>query len=98
MCLSVRQTQGASLRQILAYEGNVEEAFGLTFQVSRDSFGVVQTVDLKPGGGDIPVTNANRDGVFYSLFLLFSVASVVGVCLAFGVFQWERCDCVLAVC
>jgi hypothetical protein len=22
----------------------------------------VQTIDLKPGGGDIPVTNANRDG------------------------------------
>ncbi|XP_015792141.1 probable E3 ubiquitin-protein ligase HECTD2 [Tetranychus urticae] len=49
------------LKELLAYEGNVEEDFCMTFQVSVEEFGQVQTHVLKPGGEDIPVTNRNRE-------------------------------------
>jgi E3 ubiquitin-protein ligase HUWE1 len=32
-----------------------------TFSVDDDVFGVVNTVDLKPGGRDIPVTQENKE-------------------------------------
>ena len=34
----------------------------LQFQVSTEQYGHVKTVDLKPGGANIPVTNENRKG------------------------------------
>ena len=37
------------LEELLKYEGNVEEDFGLTFQLSQDDLGAVRTVPLKPG-------------------------------------------------
>ena len=49
------------LREMLNYEGSVEEDFGLTFQVSIDEFGAVKTSELKRGGKTIPVTNENRE-------------------------------------
>ncbi|KAI8512583.1 putative E3 ubiquitin-protein ligase HTD2 [Branchiostoma belcheri] len=48
------------LKELLEYEGNVEEDLCMTFQVSRTEFGIVRTMNLKPGGDKIPVTNENR--------------------------------------
>lgn len=50
------------LKELLAYEGNVEEDFCMTFQASVEEFGEVRTHVLKTGGQDIPVTNDNRFG------------------------------------
>ncbi|XP_066277457.1 probable E3 ubiquitin-protein ligase HECTD2 isoform X2 [Branchiostoma lanceolatum] len=48
------------LKELLEYEGNVEEDLCMTFQVSRTEFGIVRTMNLKPGGDKIPITNENR--------------------------------------
>ncbi|XP_015265665.1 PREDICTED: probable E3 ubiquitin-protein ligase HECTD2 [Gekko japonicus] len=48
------------LKELLAYEGNVEEDFYSTFQVFQEEFGVIKCYNLKPGGDKIPVTNQNR--------------------------------------
>lgn len=48
------------LQNLLDYDGDVEDDFGLSFQVSVTEFGVMKTVDLKPNGSNIPVTNENR--------------------------------------
>jgi len=53
-------TVGKGLQQLLDYNGNVQEAFGLTFQISVDVFGAIKVVNLKENGGNIPVTNENR--------------------------------------
>ena len=46
---------------LLAYEGDVEDVFMQTFQVSHTGvFGDTMTHELKPGGQDIPVTSQNR--------------------------------------
>ncbi|KAH7441352.1 hypothetical protein KP509_03G034500 [Ceratopteris richardii] len=52
---------GKSLQQLLDYEGDVEETFSLTFQITYDYFGEMKTYDLQPGGGNVPVTNENRE-------------------------------------
>lgn len=48
------------LQNLLDYDGDVEDDFGLSFQVSVTEFGVMKTVDLKPNGSNIPVTNENK--------------------------------------
>nr|BAC26510.1 unnamed protein product [Mus musculus] len=48
------------LKELLSYEGNVEEDFYSTFQVFQEEFGVIKSYNLKPGGDKIPVTNQNR--------------------------------------
>ncbi|KAL3864357.1 hypothetical protein ACJMK2_006047 [Sinanodonta woodiana] len=48
------------LQDLLDYDGNVEEDFGITFQISTSEFDTVKTHDLKPNGANIPVTNENR--------------------------------------
>ncbi|XP_064630554.1 probable E3 ubiquitin-protein ligase HECTD2 isoform X2 [Lineus longissimus] len=48
------------LRDLLAYEGDVEDDFGLTFQISITEYGNSKTHVLKPGGETINVTNKNR--------------------------------------
>uniref|UniRef100_A0A674B092 HECT-type E3 ubiquitin transferase n=1 Tax=Salmo trutta TaxID=8032 RepID=A0A674B092_SALTR len=48
------------LAELLSYEGNVEEDFCTTFQVSQEELGVIKSYNLKPGGDKIPVTNQNR--------------------------------------
>lgn len=50
------------LRELLAYEGNVEEDFLMHFEASVDEFGEVKTHILKEGGEQIAVTNENRQG------------------------------------
>ena len=49
-----------SLQNILEYEGDVEADMFMTFQISVGEYGKIKTVDLKPGGEDIPVTGENR--------------------------------------
>ncbi|KAF5661082.1 hypothetical protein FHETE_8614 [Fusarium heterosporum] len=48
------------LKQLLEYEGNVEETFCLDFVVDVDKYGTQVQVPLCPGGERIPVTNSNR--------------------------------------
>ncbi|KAF4983749.1 hypothetical protein FZEAL_901, partial [Fusarium zealandicum] len=48
------------LRQLLDYEGNVEETFCLDFVVEMEKYGTTAEVALCPGGERIPVTNSNR--------------------------------------
>jgi len=51
------------LKELLEYEGNVEDDFCLTFQISyTGSFGVTKTYSLKPNAENILVTNKNRKG------------------------------------
>ena len=46
---------------MLSFDGDVSEAFDLTFTVGdADVFGVTQSYELKPGGNNISVTNDNR--------------------------------------
>jgi len=48
----------------------VEEAFHLTFQVGiTDAMGSRITFDLKENGETIPVTNTNREVIFFNKFL-----------------------------
>ncbi|KAM8872837.1 ubiquitin-protein ligase E3A-like isoform 2-T2 [Synchiropus picturatus] len=50
-----------SLRELLAYEGSVEEDMMITFQISQtDLFGNPLMYDLRENGDKIPVTNENR--------------------------------------
>eukprot|EP00803_Ostreobium_quekettii_P009976 evm.model.scf_2796.2 EVM.evm.TU.scf_2796.2 scf_2796:5567-19194(-) len=51
---------GRGLQQLLDFEGDVEETFLRTFEVEYDYFGEIKTYSLKPDGGSVPVTNANR--------------------------------------
>ncbi|CAE1250212.1 HECTD2 [Acanthosepion pharaonis] len=50
------------LKELLEYEGDVQEDFGLTFQVSYTELGCVKTHPLKTNGENIFVTNSNRGG------------------------------------
>uniref|UniRef100_A0A6Q2Y1E2 Ubiquitin-protein ligase E3A n=1 Tax=Esox lucius TaxID=8010 RepID=A0A6Q2Y1E2_ESOLU len=57
-----------SLKELLEYEGNVEEDMMITFQISQtDLFGDPITYDLKEHGDKIPVTMENRKE-FVSLY------------------------------
>ncbi|XP_076980106.1 ubiquitin-protein ligase E3A isoform X3 [Tamandua tetradactyla] len=50
-----------SLRDLLEYEGNVEDDMMITFQISQtDLFGNPMMYDLKENGDKIPITNENR--------------------------------------
>jgi len=48
-------------QKLLDYKGDdVEEVFDSNFQISYEEFGERHTYDLKEGGGNIPLTNSNR--------------------------------------
>jgi len=51
---------GKSLQELLDFEGDVEDVFCRSFQVSYDYFGEMKTVELKENGDHIPVTEVNR--------------------------------------
>ncbi|CRK23719.1 hypothetical protein BN1708_013781 [Verticillium longisporum] len=55
-----RPRLAAGLKQLLDYDGDVEETFGLDFVVPVEKYGTVLQVPLCPGGEWKPVTNANR--------------------------------------
>jgi E3 ubiquitin-protein ligase HECTD2 len=48
------------LRQLLEYNGDVEEAFALNFAIDTDRYGTAVSVPLCPKGEGKVVTNANR--------------------------------------
>ncbi|XKL59801.1 hypothetical protein PGB90_000817 [Kerria lacca] len=48
------------LKELLEYNGNVEEDMALSFQISLEEFGIMKTFQLKAKGEEIPVTNENR--------------------------------------
>jgi E3 ubiquitin-protein ligase NEDD4 len=41
-------------------ENDIDGILELTFSVDDEKFGERRTIDLKPGGRDIPVTNENK--------------------------------------
>ncbi|XP_051882395.1 ubiquitin-protein ligase E3A [Pristis pectinata] len=50
-----------SLKELLEYDGSVEDDMMITFQISQtDLFGTPVMCDLKENGNQIPVTNENR--------------------------------------
>ena len=55
------QTLFHGLSELLSYEGDIEDVFMQTFEVSyKGVFGDTITHELKKGGKDIPVTMENR--------------------------------------
>lgn len=54
------QEVAKGLKDLLSYEGNIEEDMCMNFQVSLDEYGEVKTYKLKENGENIPVTNENR--------------------------------------
>lgn len=81
------------MQQLLDYSGNVQEAFGLTFQISVDVFGTIKVVDLKKNGGEIPVTNENRNEYveLYTKYMLEDSIKTQFEAFAKGFLQ--ICDC-----
>lgn len=62
-----RQVLHQSLRDLLEYEGSVEEDMMISFQISQtDLFGNPMMYDLKEDGDKIPITNENRKVVHAS--------------------------------
>eukprot|EP01043_Picozoa_sp_COSAG02_P045858 COSAG02_NODE_4235_length_5605_cov_100.933527_2_plen_820_part_00 len=49
------------LQQLLDFDGDVQETFELTFTHDTEEYGMLVSKNLKPGGAEIPVTNANKD-------------------------------------
>lgn len=55
------QVLNQSLKELLEYEGSVEDDMMITFQISHtDLFGNPLMYDLRENGDKIPVTNENR--------------------------------------
>lgn len=55
-----RPALARGLRQLLDFDGDVEETFGLVFAVDAARYGAVDRAPLCPGGERRAVTNANR--------------------------------------
>jgi len=49
----------SNLAKMRDFDGDIEATFGAVFQGSFEVYGEVQTFDLMPNGGHVPVTNAN---------------------------------------
>ncbi|KAI8608198.1 E3 ubiquitin-protein ligase hula [Chytriomyces sp. MP71] len=56
---SIDAQQYKSMQWML--ENPIEDVLDLTFSTEIENFGVIETVDLKPGGRDIDVTDANKE-------------------------------------
>jgi hypothetical protein len=66
----IRPTVAKNLQALLAFDGDVEETFGLTFSVSYEYFGEVKHHDLLPNGSATPVTKQNREE-YVSLYVKY---------------------------
>lgn len=54
-------TLANSLQELLNYtEPDLEQVFSLNFEITKDVYGEVKVILLKPGGDNIPVTLENR--------------------------------------
>ena len=60
----------SGLEKMLTFNGDVEDCFGQTFEVTQDVFGEKKHTELKQGGRKINVTNANRQGEFLMACLI----------------------------
>lgn len=50
-----------SFEELLAYDKpDLSDVFNLTFEMTRDVYGEIQTVPLKPDGANIQVTQENK--------------------------------------
>lgn len=50
-----------SLQALLDYDGSdIQDVFNLNFEITRDKFGEIQIIPLKPNGENIPVTQENK--------------------------------------
>lgn len=57
----ISPTVANSLQSLLDYEpDDFESVFGLTFVLTRDVFGEVQSAPLKPNGENVAVTQQNK--------------------------------------
>ncbi len=65
------------LQQLLDFEGDVEATFARNFVAEHDFFGAIRTVELKPGGSNIPVTNDNRQEFVHLLTLHYLDTGIV---------------------
>ncbi|XP_071955318.1 probable E3 ubiquitin-protein ligase HECTD2 [Antedon mediterranea] len=73
----VQPTLAKSLQELLEFDGDVEEVFCQTFQISINCFSQVITVDLIPNGSQVPVTSKNRQiyvDCYVQYFLTTSVS------------------------
>jgi len=58
--ISVSPSVGNGLKQLLSFDGDVEETFAVNFNLAYSIFGETKTVELKKNGSSIPVNNQNR--------------------------------------
>lgn len=62
---------GRTLQNILDYtDDDMEEVFDLTFEISRENYGTMETVPLKPGGDKERVNQSNK-AEFVELYIDF---------------------------
>lgn len=52
-----------NLETLLDFDGDVQEVFQRTFEIEVESMNQRVSVDLKPNGSEIPLTNDNRQGI-----------------------------------
>ena len=71
-----RPALARGLKQLLEFEGNVEETFCRDFVVEVDRFGCKTQVPLCPGGRNRPVTNSNRRE-FVDLYVTYLLSTAV---------------------
>ncbi|PIK48324.1 hypothetical protein BSL78_14808 [Apostichopus japonicus] len=64
------------MQELLNCEDDVEDVFCQTFQISHTSMGETVTIDLKPMGSEIPVTNKNR-GEYVDLYVKFLLVDAI---------------------
>lgn len=75
-----------SLKELLDYEGSVEEDMMITFQISQtDLFGNPLMYDLRENGDKIPVTNENRKVTWkYFVFLKYILSYIINMAYECG--------------
>lgn len=76
-----QQDMARGLEELVSYEGDVENDFGISFQASKQEFGIVRHHILKSSGDKIPVTNSNRKE-YVQCFLNWILNKAVYRCLA----------------
>ncbi|KAI9692622.1 MAG: putative E3 ubiquitin-protein ligase [Bogoriella megaspora] len=71
-----RPALAAGLQQLLDYEGDVESTYCRDFVASIDRYGSNEDIPLCPNGGNIPVTNSNRQE-FVDLYVRYLLDTAV---------------------
>lgn len=66
------QELAKGFEQLLNFDGDVESVYQRNFTFDEECMGVTRTIELKPNGADIPLTNENRKGFQLFLNLFYS--------------------------